>query len=107
MSQQIFTDKQLQSLSLDELKKIVSQEKKDLRKDYKELQKKRRLIEKYRKLTEFREKVKQGKVNTKPKVDKKPKVVKKTHSKRIKSFEDYFEECIKNKKIPKDTPDYL
>ena len=112
MSHQIFTDKQLQKLSLDELKKIVSQEKKDLKKDYKELQKKRRLIEKYRKLTEFREKVKQGKVkqvkvDTKPPLKKKPKVVKKPHSKRIKTFEDYFEECIKNKKIPKDTPPYL
>ena len=28
-------------------------------------------------------------------------------SKKIKTFEEYFEECIKNKKIPKDTPDYL
>ena len=27
--------------------------------------------------------------------------------KKIKTFEDYFEECIKNKKIPKDTPSYL
>ena len=112
MSQQIFTDKQLQNLSLDELKKIVSQEKKDLKKDYKELQKKRKLIEKYRKLTEFREKVKQGKVkqwkdDTKPPLKKKPKVDTKTHSKKIKTFEDYFEECIKNKKIPKDTPSYL
>ena len=24
-----------------------------------------------------------------------------------KTFDDYFEECIKNKKIPKDTPSYL
>ena len=28
-------------------------------------------------------------------------------SKKIKTFEEYFEECIKNKKIPKDTPQYL
>ena len=99
---QNFTDKQLQKLSLDELKKIVAQEKKGLKKDYKELEKKRKLIEKYRKLTEYRKKVKQGKV-----IKKKPQVVKKHHSKKIKSFEDYFEECIKNKKIPKDTPSYL
>ena len=102
MSNQIFTDKQLQNLSLDELKKIVAQEKKGLKKDYKELEKKRKLIEKYRKLTEYRKKVKQGKV-----IKKKSQVVKKHHSKKIKSFEDYFEECIKNKKIPKDTPSYL
>ena len=27
--------------------------------------------------------------------------------KKAKSFDDYFEECIKNKKTPPDTPDYL
>ena len=27
--------------------------------------------------------------------------------KKIKSFDDYFEECIKNKKIPPDTPPYF
>ena len=111
MSHQIFTDKQLQSLSFDELKKIVSKEKKDLRKDYKELQKKRILIEKYKKMRNIRTKINQGKVkpkvDKKPKIDKKPKVDKKPHSKKIKSFEDYFEECIKNRKIPKDTPNYL
>ena len=32
---------------------------------------------------------------------------KKKASKKTKTFEEYFEECIKNKKIPKDTPDYL
>ena len=50
MSNQIFTDKQLQKLSLDEIKKIVAQEKKELKKDYKELEKKRKLIEKYKKI---------------------------------------------------------
>ena len=115
MSNQSFTDKQLQKLSLDEIKKLVSQEKKGLKKDIKESEKKRKLIEKYRKLTEYREKVKQGKlIKEKPqvvptkstKIKKKPQVVPK-HSKKIKTFEDYFEECIKSKKIPKDTPDYL
>ena len=28
-------------------------------------------------------------------------------NKKIKTFEEYFKECIKNKKIPKDTPSYL
>ena len=32
---------------------------------------------------------------------------KKTKSKKVKSFNDYFEECIRNRKIPKDTPPYL
>ena len=119
MANQSFSDKQLMNLSLDELKKIVSQEKQEVKKDYKELEKKRKLIEKYKKLTEFRNKIKQGKVKpkviNKSKVDSKnikPKVISKkiktkVNSKKIKTFEDYFEECIKNKKIPKDTPSYL
>ena len=112
-SYQEFTDKQLQKLSLDEIKKIVAQEKKELKKEYKELEEKRKLIEKYRKLIEYRKKVKKGKViKKKPQVVSKPHSKKKnqvvtSHSKKIKTFEDYFEECIKNKKIPKDTPSYL
>ena len=101
-SYQNFTDKQLQNMSLDKLKQIVAQEKEVLKKDFKELEEKRKLIRKYRKLKEYREKFKQGKV-----VKKKPKVVTKKHPRKIKTFEDYFEECIKNKKIPKDTPPYL
>ena len=116
---QNFSDKQLQNMSLDKIKQIVAQEKQMLKKDYKELEKKKKLIEKYRKLQDFRKKVKKGKVvskptsKNKPKIvskptsKNKPKVVSKPHSKKIKSFEDYFEECIKNKKIPKDTPFYL
>ena len=104
MSNQFFSDKQLMKLSLDELKKVVSKEKQKVKKDYKELEKKMKLIEKYKKLTEFREKVKKGKVKTKT-TSKKIKT--KITSKKIKTFEDYFEECIKNKKIPKDTPSYL
>ena len=38
----------------------------------------------------------------KPKIKSKPK----NKSKR-KSFDEYFQECIKNQKIPKDTPPYL
>ena len=101
-SYQNFTDKQLQNMSLDKLKQIVAQEKEVLKKDFKELEEKRKLIRKYRKLKEYREKVKQGKV-----IKKKPKVVTKKHPRKIKTFEDYFEDCIKNKSIPKDTPRYL
>ena len=95
MSNQL--DKQLQNMSFDKIKQMVKQEKEGLRKDYKELEEKRKLIKKYKKIKEFRKKVKQGKV-----IKKKP-----PPSKKIKTFEDYFEECIKNKKIPKDTPSYL
>ena len=111
---QNFSDKQLQNMSLDKIKQIVAQEKEGLKKDYKELEERRKLIKKYRKLKEFRQKVKQGKViKKKPQVvsappsKKKPQVVSTPPSKKIKTFEDYFEECIKNKKIPKDTPSYL
>ena len=95
-------DKQFQNMSLDKIKQLVAQEKEGLRKDYKELEERRKLIKKYRKLKEFRKKVKQGKV-----IKKKPPVVSTAPSKKIKTFEDYFEECIKNKMIPEDTPSYL
>ena len=103
-----FTDKKLQNMSLDKLKQIVAQEKKALKKDYnefkekRELEEKRELIKKFRKIKEYRQKVKKGKV-----IKKKPQVVSRKPFKKIKTFEDYFEECIKNKKIPKDTPSYL
>ena len=104
MANQSFSDKELMNLSLDELKKILSQEKQEVKKDYKELEKKKKVIEKIKKVREFGNKIKQGKV--KPKVVSK-KIKSKVVTKKIKTFEDYFEECIKNKKIPKDTPSYL
>ena len=52
-------------------------------------------------MVEARNKVKQG-IDIKKKYKKKV-----SQKKKIKSFEEYFEECIKNKKIPKDTPSYL
>ena len=92
------TDKQFQNLSLDEIRHIIAQEKEELKKDYKELEERKRLIKKYKKLMEVRQQVKQG-----IDIKKKPK----PSSKKIKTFDEYFEECIKNKKIPKDTPPYL
>ena len=97
-SQPFITDKQFQNLSLDEIKHIIAQEKEELKKDYSELEKRKRLIKQYKKLVEARNKVRQG-------IDiRKKTTIKK---KKIKTFEEYFEECIKNKKIPKDTPKYL
>ena len=93
MSQSMF------NLSLDELKKMLSQEKKKVRKDYKELEEKKRIIREIAKVKKIGKKIKQGKIirkKTKSKIDSKPK-----------TFEEYFEECIKNRKIPKDTPQYL
>ena len=99
-SQPFITDKQFQNLSLDEIRHLITQEKEELKKDYQELESRRKLINKYKKLVAAREKVKQG-------IDIKKKLKKKARTKKIKKFEEYFEEFIKNKKIPKDTPDYL
>ena len=72
------------SLSIAELKQKLNQKKKLLRKNYKE-----KLIRDIRKIDEINQKIKKG-VNIKKK-----------------SFDDYFQECIKNKKIPADTPPYF
>ena len=108
-SQPFITDKQFQNLSLDEIRHIIAEEKEELKKDYKELGERRKLIKQYKKLKEAREKVKQG-IDIKKEM-KKPKPPAKTagpsKKKKIKSFDEYFEECIKNRKIPKDTPSYF
>ena len=104
-SQPFITDKQFQNLSLDEIRHIIQEEREELKKDYKELGERRKLIKQYNKLKEAREKVRKGidiKKERKKKVKKKE-----SKKKKIKSFEEYFEECIKNKEIPPDTPSYL
>ena len=107
-SQPFITDKQFQNLSLDEIRHIIAQEKEELKKDYKELASRRKLINQYKKLVEVRQKVKSG-IDIGKNLKKKLKKHKKVNSipKKIKSFDEYFEECIKNKEIPKDTPPYL
>ena len=118
--------KQFQNLPLDEIRNLINEEKEELKKDYKELRERRKLIKQYKKLTQAREKVKQGidikKEMKKPKPKpptktvviskkKKPKHSTKTvvisKKKKVKSFDEYFEECIRNRKIPEDTPPYL
>ena len=59
-SQPSITDKQFQNLSLDEIRHIIAQEKKELKKDYNELGERRKLINQYKKLVAARQKVKQG-----------------------------------------------
>ena len=108
-SQPFITDKKFQNLSLDEIRHLIAEEKEELKKDYKELEERRKLIKQCKKLIEAREKVKQG-IDVKKEIKKpKPPVVLTAPSKKkkIKSFDEYFEECIKNRKIPKDTPSYL
>ena len=91
------TKPSLQDLSLDKIRALIEEEKEGLRKDYKELAERRALIKQYNKIKEAREKVRKGIEIKKPKPP----------SKKIKTFEEYFQECIKNKKIPLDTPAYL
>ena len=95
--------KQFQNMTLDEIRNKVNEQKEELKKDYKELRERKKLIRQYKKLTQAREKVRKG-VGIKKDL-KKPKP--KTSTKKVKSFNDYFEECIKNKKIPKHTPPYF
>ena len=105
-SQPFITDKQFQNLSLDEIRHIIEQEKEELKKDYKELASRRKLINQYKKLVAARQQVKKG-IDIRKKLKKKAPAKMRAPSKKIKTFEEYFEECIKNKKIPKDTPPYL
>ena len=74
----------LTNLSISELKKIKKDIKKEIKADYK-----KKLIDDINKLQKVRDKIK-------PKPKPKPK-----------SFEEYFQDCIKNKTIPSDTPSYL
>ena len=83
----------LNNLSISELKKIKKDNQQKLKKEYEELKKKQKLIEEIIKIQKTKEKI-----NKNQKLQPKPK---------IKTFDDYFQECIKNKKIPPDTPPYL
>ena len=86
----------LNNLSISELKKIKKDNQLKLKKEYEKLKKKQKLIEEIIRIQKTREKLK-----PKPQRESQPKPPK------IKTFEDYFQECIKNKTIPRDTPPYL
>ena len=79
----------LTKLSIKELKKIKRINQQKLKKEYSQYNKKQKLIDDIKKIRKMRERIK-NKPNPKPK-----------------TFEEYFQECIKNKKIPPDTPSYL
>ena len=99
-SQPFITDKQYQNLSLSELKHILEEKKKRIKDDYKELNEKRKLIHDIRKLDKLSEKIKQG-------IDIVKERKKKSKPNKIKTFEEYFQECIENKESPADTPPYF
>ena len=83
----------LNNLSQEELNKILKEE----YKKNKNL-KKERTIEMIKKVQKQNKRLKRLKTKTKTKTKTKQK---------IKTFDEYFQECIKNKTIPKDTPLYL
>ena len=93
-------DKEFQNMSLDQIRHIIKQEEEALKKDYNELGERKRLIKRFKRLQKARDKVRQG-------IDIKKEYKKKKEKKRVKTFEEYFQECIKNKEIPPDTPLYF
>ena len=108
-SQPFITDKQFQNLSLDEIRHIIQEEREELKKDYNELEERRKLIKQYQRLQKAREKVRKG-IDIVKERKKKKATIKTTGpslKKKIKTFEEYFEECIKNRQIPPDTPTYM
>ena len=90
----------LDNLSIEELKKLVK-DKNEVVEKIKQENKKEKLLQVYKKLQKKEEKLRQ---KSKPKTKRKPKTIPK---RKIKTFDEYFQECIKNKTIPKDTPPYL
>ena len=113
-SQPFITDNEYKSLSLDQLKYILNQKKQGLKDNYKELSEKERIIRDIRKVDKLNEKVKQGidikkerKKKSKTKKIPPTKTVGPSKMKKIKSFDEYFQECIENKEFPADTPPYF
>ena len=87
----------LNDISIEELKKIKKDEQNKLKKEcneYKQQQEKQKLIADIMGIEKQRKRISKTKPRqTKPK-------------KHTKTFEEYFQECIKNKTIPADTPPY-
>ena len=97
----------LNNLSIEELKKLVKEKNEEVKKLEQEKEKEK-LILAYKKLEKKEEKLRQDNRESKSKLKPKSKPKPKTKSKqKIKTFDEYFQECIKNKTIPKDTPHYL
>ena len=95
-------------LEYDDLRLMEEYEKQRLKKNYEKYNKKQQIIKNIKKLQKINEKMEKNiplKESEKPKRLRKEKKEKKKI--KIKTFEEYFEECIKNKKIPPDTPSYF
>ena len=103
------TSVNLNNLSIQDLKKLVKEKNEEVKKLEHEKEKEK-LILAYKKLRKKEEKLTQEKNEMKPKSKLKPKFKRKYKpipKQKIKTFDEYFQECIKNKTIPKDTPHYL
>ena len=94
-------------LEYNQLKLIEENERQKLKPNYSQYNKKQQLIKNIKKLKSINAKIDKNI----PLKDEKPKRLrkeKKAKKHKIKTFEEYFEECIKkNKKIPPDTPSYF
>ena len=102
------SQKYYDKLEYDQLKLIEEYEKQRLKQNYEKYNKKQQMIKNIKKLQKINEKMEKKiplKEGEKPKRLRKEKKEKKKI--KIKSFEEYFERCIKNKKIPADTPSYF
>ena len=95
--------KSFENLSIEELENIKKQQQQNLKKEYSDYKKKKqKLIADIKKIKNMRERIKTTKPQPKPKSKPKPQ-----HKPKPKTFDDYFQECIKNKTIPPDTPSYF
>ena len=91
----------LKNLSIQELKKLVKDKNEEVKKLEQEKEKEK-LILAYEKLQNKEEKLTQEKKEIKQKSKSKSKSKQKK-----KDFDDYYQECIKGKDIPKDAPEYF
>ena len=98
MSSEIF-----KNLPLKDKQKLIKEEYEKSKKLKQEIRDEKLMLA-YEKLQKQKEKLSQEKQKIKQKSKPKPKPKPKQ---KIKTFDEYFEECIKNKTIPKDTPPYL
>ena len=96
------------NLEYDQLKLIEEYEKQRLKQNYEKYNKKQKIINNIKKLQKINEKMEK---NIPLKEKEKPKRLRKEKKEEkkiiIKSFEEYFEQCMKNKEIPPDTPSYF
>ena len=94
----------LNNLSIKDLKKLVNEE----YEQNKKLRQEKKKRNSNKNIKSFKNKISEKLRHEKSKSKLEPKSKPKHKLKqKIKTFDEYFQECIKNKSIPKDTPEYL